>query len=372
VSVVQRTADEQQVGQRLDAVLTSWPEFVSRSAAARLIEAAHVTVNGQTANKNYRVAPGDVISADVEADVGPGRPGFDIMPEPIPLDIRYEDDDLIVLSKPAGLVVHPAQGNWTGTLVNALAWHFDELGQAQGSERPGIVHRLDKDTSGLMLAAKCDEVQIALQEAIRQRSVDRRYLCLVHGWISQDSGLIDAPLARDARDPFKRAISDHPSAKSAVTTFTVLERFEAGRFDDGYTLVECKLFTGRTHQIRVHMAYTGHPVVGDPVYGRRAVKANRGLQRQFLHSYSLAFTHPITEAELSFIDAPPADLQHLVDELTPLSVGRTPEGEEILDALYQAQADRMGSGTVLSGASDKTVPDPILSAEQQKEDTHER
>ena len=332
MSVVQRTVEEQQAGQRLDSVLATWPELVSRSAATRLIEAGQVTVGDQVATKNYRVAPGDLICAALEAHA-PFGPDFTLTPEPIPIDIRYEDDDLIVLSKPAGLVVHPAQGNWTGTLANALAWHFDELGQMQGAERPGIVHRLDKDTSGLMLAAKRDEAQIALQDAIRQRTVDRRYLCLVHGWINQDTGLIDAPLARDGRDPYKRAISDHPSAKSAVTTFTVLERFEAGRFDDGYTLVECKLFTGRTHQIRVHMAYIGHPVVGDPVYGRRAVRANRGLQRQFLHSYSLAFTHPVTGAALAFTDALPADLQSLIDELKPLSAGRTAEGERIREKI---------------------------------------
>jgi len=352
MSMIQRTVEEQQAGQRLDGVLATWPEFISRSAAARLVESAQVSVNGQVATKNYRVAPGDVISADIEADPHSGGQGFEIIAEPIPLDIRYEDDDLIVLSKPAGLVVHPAQGNWTGTLVNALAWHFDELGQAQGAERPGIVHRLDKDTSGLMLAAKYDEVQIALQDAIRQRTVDRRYLCLVHGWISQDTGLIDAPLARDTRDHYKRAISDHPSAKSAVTTFTVLERFEAGRFDDGYTLVECKLFTGRTHQIRVHMAYTGHPVVGDPLYGRRAVKADRGLQRQFLHSYSLAFAHPVTGVELAFTDALPADLQSLIDELEPLSTGRTAEGERI--------REKIGDGSSVSHQCEKEEPSPLF------------
>ncbi|MCL2654332.1 MAG: RluA family pseudouridine synthase [Coriobacteriia bacterium] len=332
MTLVQREAEQQQAGQRLDSVLALWPEFVSRSAATRLIEVGQVTVNDQAVPKNYRLAPGDLICADIEADLEPGS-NLRITPEPIPIDIRYEDDDLIVLSKQAGLVVHPAQGNWTGTLANALAWHFDELGQAQGAERPGIVHRLDKDTSGLMLAAKRDEAQIALQDAIRQRTVDRRYLCLVHGWISQDTGLIDAPLARDARDPYKRAVSDHPSAKSAVTTFTVLERFEAGRFDDGYTLLECKLFTGRTHQIRVHMAYIGHPMVGDPIYGRRAVKANRGLQRQFLHSYSLAFTHPATGVDLRFSDGLPADLQSLIDVLAPLSAGRTAEGEKIREKI---------------------------------------
>jgi len=337
VSFVQREVESGQAGERLDVTLAQWPEFTSRSAAGRLIEAGKVTVNDRPAAKNYHVVCGDVIGVDQEIE----QAGT-VEPEPIPLDIRYEDAELIVLSKPAGLVVHPAQGNWTGTLVNALAWHFEELGQAQGADRPGIVHRLDKDTSGLMLAAKYDAIQIALQEAIRHRAIDRRYLCLVHGWISQSTGLVDAPLARDGREPFKRTVSDHPSAKSSVTTFTVLERFEAGPLDDGYTLVECKLFTGRTHQIRVHMAYIGHPVVGDPLYGRRAVKANRGLQRQFLHSYLLAFTHPTTIDELCFVDPLSVDLQRLIDELAPLSAGRTTRGNEILGAL--SEAPKAGKG----------------------------
>ena len=327
---VQRTVTDPQAGERLDALLALWPEFASRSAAERLIEAGRVTVNDRSMAKNYRVVAGDVVIADIETPFV-----VTVEPEPIDLDIRYEDDELIVLSKPAGLVVHPAQGNWTGTLVNALAYHFKELGQALGEERLGIVHRLDKDTSGLMLAAKRDATQVALQDALREHSIDRRYLCLVHGWISQDTGLIDAPLARDPKVPYKRAVSDHPAAKQAVTTFTVLERFEAGRFDDGYTLLECKLFTGRTHQIRVHMAYIGHPVVGDPVYGRRAVKADRGLARQFLHSYSLTFTHPVTGEVLHFSDGLPDDLQPLIDELAPLSAGRTAAGARRLDALEE-------------------------------------
>ncbi|MCL2324629.1 MAG: RluA family pseudouridine synthase [Actinomycetia bacterium] len=325
MSRVSREAPADWAGKRLDVVLGSWPELASRSAAARLADAGRVTVDGVAANKNHLVQEGELIVAEPE----PVCP-FDVTPEPIPLDVVFEDDELIVLSKPAGLVVHPAQGNWSGTLVNALAYHFTELGLLQGPERPGIVHRLDKDTSGLMLAAKRDETQAALQDAIRQRLVDRRYLCLVHGRIGPDTGIIDAPLARDAHDRHRRAVSDHPSAKSAVTTFTVLERFEPGLSDDGYTLVECKLFTGRTHQIRVHLAYTGHPVVGDPLYGRRAKAADRGLTRQFLHSYSLALTHPVTGVDMRFTDALPADLRTLLDELRPLSEGRTAAGEEIL------------------------------------------
>ncbi len=167
------------------------------------------------------------------------------------------------------------------------------------------MHRLDKDTSGLMMVAKTDTAQIALQQAIKVRSVDRRYLTLVHGRIAPDTGLIDAPLARDPRERMRMAVSDATSAKQSVTTFRVLERFEAGRFDDGFTLLECKLYTGRTHQIRVHMAYISHPCVGDQVYGQRKLKADLGLERQFLHAYRLSLTHPVTGEEMQFVDPLP-------------------------------------------------------------------
>jgi 23S rRNA pseudouridine1911/1915/1917 synthase len=230
-------------------------------------------------------------------------------------------------------VVHPAHGHWSGTLVNALLAHSMELGKLQGEERPGIVHRLDKDTSGLMLVGKTDRAQGRLQEAIKIRSVDRRYLTLVHGWIAPDTGMVDAPLARDPQDRMRIHVSDSFGAKQAVTTFTVLERFEAGRYDDGFTLLECKLYTGRTHQIRVHMKYIGHPVVGDPVYGKGTLKANHDLTRQFLHSYRLKLTHPITGETLEFDDPLPEDLQAVLDTIAPDSCGRTEAGNEILPAL---------------------------------------
>lgn len=316
--------DEEQ-GLRLDALLGQLDFLPSRSAAARLIDDGLVLVDGAPARKRHSVRTGERI----EVEVPPYDRG-DLVAEDIPLDIRYEDDHMIVLSKQAGLVVHPAQGHWSGTLVHALLSHSDELGTAQGDDRPGIVHRLDKDTTGLMMVAKSDEAQVALQEQIKIRSVDRRYLTLVHGWIAPDTGLIDAPLARDPRDRMRMAVSDRLDAKQSVTTFRVLERFEAGAHDDGFTLLECKLYTGRTHQIRVHMAYIKHPCVGDQIYGINRPKADLLLERQFLHAYRLELEHPITGAEMRFIDPPPEDLASRLRDIEDLSRGRTEAGEEVL------------------------------------------
>ncbi len=313
-----------EAGMRLDMLLGTMEFIASRSAATRLIDDGLVLVDGSEAPKKHIVKPGERI----EIEVPPYDRG-ELIAEDIPLDIRFEDAHMIVLSKQAGLVVHPAQGNWTGTLVHALLAHSDSLGSLQGEDRPGIVHRLDKDTSGLMMVAKSDEAQLALQEAIKIRSVDRRYLTLVHGWIAPDSGMIDAPLARDPRERMRMAVSDSTTAKQSVTTFRVLERFEAGRFDDGFTLLECKLYTGRTHQIRVHMAYISHPCVGDPVYGQARLKADLGLERQFLHSYRLDVEHPVTGEELQFVDGLPEDLARVLAAIAPDSTGRTPAGEEV-------------------------------------------
>lgn len=321
-----------EAGMRLDALLGTLEFMTSRSAAARLIDDGLVLVNGDTAPKKHTTKIGDRIEVEI--------PAYDrghLVAENIPLDIRFEDDHMIVLSKQAGLVVHPAQGHWTGTLVHALLAHSDELGTLQGDDRPGIVHRLDKDTTGLMMVAKSDEAQVALQEAIKIRSIDRRYITLVHGRIAPDSGLIDAPLGRDQKERMKMAVSDSPTAKQSVTTFRVLERFEAGQYDDGFTLLECKLYTGRTHQIRVHMAYISHPCVGDPVYGQRRLKADLGLERQFLHAYRLSLVHPITGEELMFIDSLSADLSSLLDRLEEYSAGRTDAGDEVYGLLEAAR-----------------------------------
>lgn len=321
---------EAEQGMRLDAVLGLLDIVPSRSAAARLIEDGHVTVDGAPAVKRRSVRAGERI----EVELVPRREST-LEPEYIPLDIRYEDDHMIVLSKQAGLVVHPAQGHWSGTLVHALLAHADDLGTMQGEERPGIVHRLDKDTSGLMMVAKSDEAQFALQEAIKVRSVDRRYLTLVHGWIAPETGLIDAPISRDSRDRMRMSVTDRSDAKQSVTTFRVLERFEAGSSDDGFTLLECKLYTGRTHQIRVHMAYIKHPCVGDPVYGVGRPKADLGLERQFLHAYRLELEHPVTGDTMRFIDPLPEDLQSRLDAIAAQSTGRTAAGEEVLALLAE-------------------------------------
>jgi 23S rRNA pseudouridine1911/1915/1917 synthase len=297
----------------------------------KLIEQGAVTLNGDPATKKRIVIAEDDVAYSVEL-----RAPRELRAESIPLDIRFEDEGLIVLSKQAGLVCHPSQGHESGTLVNALIAHcgYGNLAQLQGDDRPGIVHRLDKDTTGLMLVAKTDEVGELLQDEIRLRSIDRRYLALVHGYIAPDTGLIDAPIARGQADRMRMVVDDSPEARSSVTTFTVLERFEAGRFDDGFTLIECKLFTGRTHQIRVHLDYIGHPCVGDPLYGRaNRPKAQLGLTRQFLHSYRLEFVHPITGEDLGFVDPLPADLSEALSLIEGDSLGRTKPGEALLPLL---------------------------------------
>ena len=305
-------------GERLDALAAARGLYASRSAAVRAIEEGRVLVNGEPVAKKHAVSAGDTVVYEVDDEA----PAAAAMPlgQPIDLDIRYEDDEVIVLSKQAGLVCHPSVDHFDGTLVNALVYHCGagNLCNVQGeNDRLGIVHRLDRDTTGLMLAAKTDEAGRALMDDIRDRAVDRRYLALVHGSIAHDTGMIDAPIARSASERKRMAVRDVPSARDAVTTFKVLARYEAGPRDDGYTLIECKLFTGRTHQIRVHMSYAKHAIVGDPVYGAGGPERQLGLARQFLHSHRIAFDHPSTGEHLEFEDALPADLQQVLDALEP-------------------------------------------------------
>lgn len=309
------TSDDE--GMRLDALLGARGLYASRSAAANAIDAGAVLVAGEPASKKQQVKAGQAIVYEVpETHVDTPLKG-----EPIPLDIRYEDDDVIVLSKQAGLVCHPSDDHRDGTLVNALIYHCgaEHLCNVQGEkDRLGIVHRLDMDTTGLMMAAKTDVAGQALMAAIQDHVVDRRYLALVHGVIAHDTGMIDAPIARHPKDRTRMAIRDTESAREAITTFTVLQRFEAGPRDNGYTLVDCKLFTGRTHQIRVHMEYAKHPLVGDPFYTAhrpRHESANMGLARQFLHSFKLTFDHPITGETLHFEDDLPQDLANVLEGL---------------------------------------------------------
>ena len=325
-------------GERLDSLLAARACFASRSAAARAIESGNVFVNGANVVKKYAVAAGDVIVYQEEEEVEAGP----VTGQPIDLDIRFEDDDLIVLSKQIGLVCHPSVDHADGTLVNALIYHCgaDHLCNVQGEDdRLGIVHRLDRDTSGLMLAAKTDAAGYALMEDIRDRAVDRHYLALVHGVIAPDTGMIDAPIARSANERTRMAVRDVPSARDAVTTFRVLERFEPRQHDDGYTLIDCKLFTGRTHQIRVHMQYAKHPLVGDPVYtanGPKDARAQLGLKRQFLHSFRIRFIHPETSEELEFADNLPRDLDEALRSLGDRSRGTTDAGGEVAALLADA------------------------------------
>ena len=299
-------------GERLDSLLAARACFASRSAAARAIESGNVFVNGANVVKKYAVAAGDVIVYQEEEEVEAGP----VTGQPIDLDIRFEDDDLIVLSKQIGLVCHPSVDHADGTLVNALIYHCgaDHLCNVQGEDdRLGIVHRLDRDTSGLMLAAKTDAAGYALMEDIRDRAVDRHYLALVHGVIAPDTGMIDAPIARSANERTRMAVRDVPSARDAVTTFRVLERFEPRQHDDGYTLIDCKLFTGRTHQIRVHMAYVKHPLVGDMVYGPQ--KQELTEEGQLLHAGVLGFIHPRTGEYMEFSSPRPEVFENILKRL---------------------------------------------------------
>ncbi|MDO8963865.1 MAG: RluA family pseudouridine synthase [Coriobacteriia bacterium] len=325
------TVRGEEAGGRIDVFVAEVGLVPSRALVQKLIERNCVRVNGQTVTKRYKVRGGDRISVEL-----PPMEPSELIAEDVPLDIRFEDEYMIVLSKAAGMVVHPSHGHWSGTLVHALLAHSDDLSTLAGEERPGIVHRLDKDTSGLMMVAKNDDVQRALQSMIQQRLVNRRYAALVHGRIVPDTGLVDAPIGRHAKDPRKMWVSDAGGSRQAVTSFRTLERFEAGGLDDGYTMIECKLQTGRTHQIRVHMAYIQHAVVGDPLYGRIKLKEDLGLTRQFLHSYSLEFEHPVTGELIALVEPLPEDLAGALRSIEDRSDGRTVHGDEVLPLVLPA------------------------------------
>ena len=266
-------------GERLDAALARLVPELSRSQAQRLIEQGAVTCGGRPVKKNEKLQPGDTLTLTL-----PEVQETALEAQDIPLDVCYEDADVIVVNKPKGLVVHPAPGHPDGTLVNALLAHCgDSLSGIGGERRPGIVHRIDKDTSGLIIAAKNDFAHASLAAQLKDHSLARTYVCIVCGNIREDSGVIDAPIGRHPADRKKMAVTEKNS-RSAVTHWRVLERF------GGYTLVECRLETGRTHQIRVHMAYCGHPILGDMVYGHK--KPELGQDSQCLHARELTFVHP--------------------------------------------------------------------------------
>ena len=287
-----RTAD--QAGERADAFLARTVEELTRSAAQRLLEEGSVTLNGKTLKKNYKTTPGDVLEV-----VLPDPEPVDVVPQDIPLDVVYEDSDVIVINKPVGMVVHPAPGHPDGTLVNALMYHCgDSLSGINGELRPGIVHRIDRDTSGLIIAAKNDKAHLALAEQLQDHSLARVYEAIAVGGFREDSGTVNAPIGRHPVDRKRMAI-DPRNGRNAVTHWTVLERFSGG-----YTHIQCQLETGRTHQIRVHMASIGHPLLGDIVYGNK--KPYPGLAGQCLHARKLKFVHPST-GELVEVECPLPD-----------------------------------------------------------------
>lgn len=285
-------------GNRLDKTLADLTTL-SRSQANEEIKKGTVLVNGKAAKAKYAVKVGDVITYEIPEDEI-----LDYEAEDIPLDIIYEDEDVAVINKPQGMVVHPSAGHTSGTLVNALMYHIKDLSTINGVVRPGIVHRIDKDTSGLLMIAKNDISHKALAEELKDKKSLRKYLAIVHGNLPNDRGMIEAPIGRSEKDRKKQAVT--AKGKEAVTRFQVLERF------GNYTLVELTLETGRTHQIRVHMAYIGHPVAGDPLYGPRKTLKGQG---QFLHARTLGFTHPRTGEVMTFTAEAPAIFQERLEEL---------------------------------------------------------
>ena len=285
-------------GVRIDKYIASNTEL-SRSKIQKMIEDGKILVNNKQVKTSYEVHLDDEISI-LEEDIS-----SDIVPEDIPLDIIYEDEYLLVVNKPSGMVVHPAPGNYSGTLVNALMHHTNKLSKVNGIVRPGIVHRIDADTSGLLLVAKNDMVHNDLAKQISEKTVDRKYVCLVHGVISEDTATIDAPIGRDKLDRKKMCVTGDNS-KEAVTHIRVLERYKNA------TLIECVLETGRTHQIRVHMNYIGHPVVNDPVYGFK--KMDNIEFGQMLHAKEIGFIHPISKEYMSFTVEPPKEFMEILEK----------------------------------------------------------
>ncbi len=279
MTTLKLTADRD--GERADAFLARWVPDLTRSAAQRLLERGAVTSEGGPVRKNDRLSPGDVLEVTL-----PDPEPVDVVPQDIPLDVVYEDADVIVVNKPVGLVVHPAPGHPDGTLVNALLYHCgNSLSGINGELRPGIVHRIDRDTSGLIIAAKNNRAHLALAVQLQDHSLARTYEAVTVGSLKEDSGTVDAPIGRHPVDRKKMAV-DRKNGREAVTHWSVLARYP------GYTHVECRLETGRTHQIRVHLASIGHPLLGDTVYG--AKKPVPGLAGQCLHARRLRFVHPTT------------------------------------------------------------------------------
>ena len=290
--------DATAAGLRLDKAVADLTEL-SRGLANEQIKNGQILVNGEAKKAKYAVKEGDVISYEV-----PEPEVVEYVAEDLPLEIVYQDEDVAVVNKPQGMVVHPSAGHTRGTLVNALMYHIKDLSGINGVLRPGIVHRIDKDTSGLLMIAKNDRAHLALADELKDKKSLRKYWAIVHGNLPNDRGVIEAPIGRSEKDRKKQAVT--AKGKPALTRFQVLERF------GDYTLVELQLETGRTHQIRVHMAYIGHPVAGDEVYGPRKTLKGHG---QFLHARTLGFTHPRTGEVLEFTAEAPAIFLETLEKL---------------------------------------------------------
>lgn len=294
------TIEDQQQNDRIDKVVSAFNSDWSRTQVQTWIKDGNIKVNGNNVKTNYKVNIGDHIHIDI-----PEPQALDVVPEEMNLDVYYEDADVLVVNKPKGMVVHPAPGHVSGTLVNGLMAHCKDLSGINGVLRPGIVHRIDKDTSGLLMVAKNDVAHESLVNQLVKKSVTRKYKALVHGVIPHDQGTIDAPIGRDKKDRQSMTVTDENS-KDAVTHFNVLERFK------DFTFVECQLETGRTHQIRVHMKYIGFPLAGDPKYGP---KKTLDLGGQALHAGLLGFVHPRTNEYLEFESPLPVYFEELLEKL---------------------------------------------------------
>ncbi len=296
-------ACDEWIGRRVDKVLSEYFSDYSRSFIRKLFDDDLILVNGKKSKPGYNIKSGDVLDISV-----PDPVDMQIVPENIPLDIIYEDDDVILVNKPKGMVVHPAPGHYSGTLVNGLMYHFgDSLSGINGEIRPGIVHRIDMDTTGVLVVCKNDNAHRALSEQLHEHSITRKYYAIVHGNIAVDDGTVDAPIGRSPKDRKKMAVNTK-NGRRAVTHYHVLERF-GGK----YTYIECQLETGRTHQIRVHMSSLGHPIVGDEVYGPK--KCPFKLQGQTLHAGVLGFIHPSTGKYVEFTADLPDYLKKLISIL---------------------------------------------------------
>ncbi len=294
--------EEEQKGTRLDVVLSLIIEEVSRSHIQKLIDIGRVEVNGAIAgSKKYKVKTGDTIKITIPEPVH-----LNVIPEDIPIDIVYEDEDVLVVNKPKGMVVHPAAGNYTGTLVNAILYHCRSLSSINGVIRPGIVHRIDKDTSGLLMIAKNDAAHRSLAEQLAAHSITRAYRAIVYHNFQQDEGTVNAPIGRDPKNRMKMAVTQLNS-KVAVTHYKVLQRFGS------FTYIEARLETGRTHQIRVHMNHINHPLLGDAVYGPK--KMILGVETQMLHAKLLGFHHPKTGKYMEFESPLPQEFINVIKKL---------------------------------------------------------